>query len=509
MVIRKAKYRLGDKLISNTFYLFLDWLVIAFFSFVFWSVTAKLLNDRNLVGIASTSINFVLLVSTFSTLGIINALKKLVPEMRKSKGKKAVYSLVKTSIKPLLLSSLITSTILLLFSSQLSILIDIPTYALLIVTLSIIPLSIFDFLGCVIYGLQDMKRLLLTDIAQIILRVILTVFLIIMGLSYLGPLTAFLIAYLLISIFRISPNYIRNRYKSFSYNKLFSYAIPALIALFSTSLILNGQYIILSSLQSTKDTGIFTIAFTISSMIAMLAHVLTSALFPIISSLSVERKTKQRQGYLIGLILRYSLLLTIPLAALLIVFSKQMVLVYSAPEFLPSSLYLPILVPASLLYGTGTIFLMHIYAIGKPKLHRDIMILIAICFLIISPILTTYFSVLGVSLAFLLVMLFRFLLSLKYIRKYLKIELFLKDNLKIFLSSFIISIISILFKALITNIFILVLFLIPIALAYFYILFILKFYGTEDIKILTYFGKRVPFFGKYMLSIANFAKNRL
>ncbi|MFQ6119763.1 MAG: oligosaccharide flippase family protein [Methanosarcinales archaeon] len=509
MTLKKDKYSIGEKLISNTFYLFLDWVTIAFFSFIFWSVTAKFLNDRDLVGIVSTSINFTILVYGFSTLGMISALKKLVPEIRKTKGKKGLYSLAKISIKPVLVSLLIISLILFSFSSQLSVLVNIPTYAFILTTLSIISIFIFDFFGSIIYGLQNMKLLLLTDAAQIILRIILTIFLILIGLSYLGPLTAFLLAYFLISIFRFNPNYIKSRQKLISYKKLFSYAIPALIALFSTSIILNGQYIILSSLQSIEDTGIFTIAFTLSSMIAMLSHVLASALFPIISSLSVERKTKRRQGYLIGIILRYSLFLIIPLSALLMIFSKHIILIYSAPRFLLATSYLPILIPASILYGLGTIFLVHIYAIGKPKLQRDIMILSALCFLIISPLLTNYFSVLGISLSFFLIMSLRFSLGLKYIRKYLKIELFLKDNFKIFLSSFTIAFISLLFRSFISNIFILILFLIPISLAYFFLLFIFKFYRIEDIKILIYFGKRIPFGGKYILSIANFVKNKL
>lgn len=90
----KKKYHLGEKLISNTFYLFLDWFFIALFSFIFWLILGKTLNPSD-VGIASTAISLMTFICTFSSLGIVNALNKLIPEIKEKEGIKGVYSFVK------------------------------------------------------------------------------------------------------------------------------------------------------------------------------------------------------------------------------------------------------------------------------------------------------------------------------------------------------------------------------------------------------------------------------
>ena len=73
----KKKPRLGDKLISNTVYLFLDWFVLSLFAFFFWMILGKTISPVD-VGIVATSINLILFVSDFSSFGITYALKTAI-----------------------------------------------------------------------------------------------------------------------------------------------------------------------------------------------------------------------------------------------------------------------------------------------------------------------------------------------------------------------------------------------------------------------------------------------
>ena len=146
MTIKTKNHPIGGKLISNTVYLFLDWFVLAFFSFIFWLILGKSLSPSD-VGITATAINLIISINIFSSLGINNALQKLIPEIKEKKGLKTVYPLVKSSIKPLLISLLIISIILLFFSNQFSFIIKIPYHAFLISIFSIIIISIYNFLG--------------------------------------------------------------------------------------------------------------------------------------------------------------------------------------------------------------------------------------------------------------------------------------------------------------------------------------------------------------------------
>ena len=498
---------IGEKLISNTFYLFLDWFVLAFFSFIFWLILGKSLNPSDL-GTVSTSINLIIFVSAFSTLGITLALKKLIPELKEKKGLKGVYPLVKLSFKPLLISLVIIFLVLLLFSNQFSSFVKIPYYAFLIIIFSIIIFSIYDFLGAVLYGLQNMKRFFLTDFIQIMLRVLFAGLLIFLGVSILGPLIGFLFGYLLVLFLRFNPDYLKNG-QPLSYRKLFFYASPALISTIASILIARGEYIILTILKSTEITGIFTIAFTITTLIGVLAHMPNAGLVPIISALSIDKKTKKKQGYLIGLVLRYSLFLTIPLSLLLVIFSKHAILLFSGPEFLPSTQYFPILVLGAIMYGIGSMFSGNLYAIGKPKISRNIIGSSAIIFLILSLILTNYFSALGLSFAYLITRLFQFLVSFIYIKKSVKLNLFIGDLLKILFSSLVILSILFIIKPFIYDVFALIVIIFPISLIYLGILLFANFYRVEDIRILRYLGEKIPIVGKYILTIANFVESRL
>ena len=319
--------RIGDKLISNTVYLFLDWLLVSLFSFIFWFILGKTHSPSD-VGIVAISINLILLISSFSTLGITNALKKLIPEFKEKKGLEAVYPIIKLSFKPILISLVITFIILLVFSNQFSFFVKIPYYAFLLCIISIIVISIYDVFGSVLYGLQNMRKLFLTDFAQIVIRVLFTGLLISLVFNYflqykdhlyLFSLISFLSGYFLILFFRFNFNYL-NSGLSISYKKLFFYSTPALISTVASTLMLRGEYIILVILENTEITGIFTIAFTITSVIGILATTPSSGIYPIISALSVNKQTKRKQGYLIGLVIRYSLFLTLPLSLLLMFF---------------------------------------------------------------------------------------------------------------------------------------------------------------------------------------------
>jgi O-antigen/teichoic acid export membrane protein len=502
---KSKDYHIGKKMISNTFYLFLDWFVIAVLSFIFWALLGKTLN-RTEVGIVATSNNLVTLITVIATLGLSRALKKLVPEFKTSKGLKTIFPLTRFSLKPLLISLSIITVILLIFSNYLSSLIKIPYHAFLIIITSIIAYSLYEFFDSVIYGLQNMRWRFITDSIQITLRLGITALLIFFGLSFYGPLIAFFSAYFLVSFIKLNPLRLKSGRSPITYGQLFYYAFPGLIATLSVSLIVNFQFVILTIFQKPEITGVFAIASVISTAVGMAVQTLVAASFPIISALSPDKKTKQKQGYLIGLVVRYSLFLTIPLALVLISFPEYAVLLISKEEFLSSTKYFPLLVPAVILWALGTNFNLSLYAIKKPKLYRNIMLVPAISFILLSLILTPNFSAYGISFSYFMAMLLFFSLSFVYIRKHLKINLFLKDILKILFSSLIVISIPFVLRSFIVNTLMFIALLVPVALIYLILLLLTKFFRSEDVKILEYFGNKIPIIGKYILSVANFLR---
>jgi O-antigen/teichoic acid export membrane protein len=358
------------------------------------------------------------------------------------------------------------------------------------------------------YSLQKMKKYALTDLFQYVFRIIFGVVLFFLGFGYFGILFGFYLSYFLFLFFRLDIGYFRGKKSSISYKKLFSYAIPALVMAAGWAIIVNSQYIILTIIKDIEITGLFAVALTPISMIAVLMAVLNSALVPIISSLSTDRKTKDRQIHLISIVLRYSLFIVFPIAILLLVFSKYVILLLSKPEFLSAASYFPILIPAVILHGFGIIFQMNVYAIGHPKKSRNMAIETTLLFLLISIPSTYYFSAMGLSFAYLISMIFFIIISSLTLRTFLKVEFPFGAFKKIVISSLVVFALLYLLRPFVHSFF----WLIPIGIAgsviYLLVLLLLRFYRNEDVKILEYLIRNIPF-GKNLKFLIDFLKTKI
>jgi len=496
--------KIGQKLISNTIYLSLDWFVITIMSFIFWFSLGKTLVKEEL-GIVSTLINFVVLISGISILGITQALSKLIPEFKKKDSKK-LYSLIRISIRPILIVLAVILLALFIFSNQLSVILKVPREGILISIFSLFAIVPFSFFGSVIYGFQNMKKYFLTDFFQSFFKLSVSILLIYLGFRVYGPLIGFGMGYFIAMFMRLDLKYFKGKDSSFSYKELFVYASPALVSTIASYTMTNSQYIILSILKNPGVTGIFTIAFLLTSFIGVIVNVLASALFPIISGLSVDRKMKVREGYLIGVVMRYSMMVIVPISVVLLIFSNLFVLSFSSIEYISATTYFPILIPAVIMFGIGGIFNSNLYAIGKPKISRNIIVITAILFLILSIVGVSYFSALGISFAYLASMAFYLVLNVFYIRKFLKIKIFTSDVIKILVSSALVGILLLLIYPVVNGIVSLAIVSISSMILYLILLVPLRFYRSEDISILEFLAKKIPTFNKPISMAINFLR---
>jgi O-antigen/teichoic acid export membrane protein len=261
---------------------------------------------------------------------------------------------------------------------------------------------------------------------------------------------------------------------------------------------------LLSIIQDTRATGIYTVALIMTIPIIALPNTLSSALLPIVSSLSTNTQTKNQQKRLIELVARYSFFFSLPTALFLIIFSKQVIVIFSSEKYLEASSLFPILAIASVIYGLGNLFLSNLYAIGKTKLNRNIVLLTVVTFFAIVYPLTKLYSALGMAISYFTSILVLSIFSYFYIKKFLSVEMPKKDFTKILIS----SLISFAFLYLTTKItygilidFILLAFAGAI---YLFTLALLKFYKREDVKVLEFFEERTPFLKKSIRNLKNF-----
>ena len=103
--------KVGNKLIPNTFYLFLDLASMSGLGFLFWIIMGKMLVPYE-YGIVATFLNFIIFVGGITPLGLNITLMKLIPEFLKSKRTDLISSYVRYSLKWILIVTIILSAIL-------------------------------------------------------------------------------------------------------------------------------------------------------------------------------------------------------------------------------------------------------------------------------------------------------------------------------------------------------------------------------------------------------------
>lgn len=507
-----------SKAISNTVFISLSGVSNTLISFLYWFVIAKNLLPQS-YGIISTSINFMILLASVSMLGFDNAIPKLISEYSKEKQEEKIISLIKFSTKIIFISNLILILIMLLFSPFFATILKVSQSTVWIIGVGFTAFSYFYLTTAIISGYQKMKGLFKTRLIGDITRFLISSLLILIGIylsksnfpfGYYGPLIGTILGFLIISLlrydlfkFKKSNNYLHIK------DIVFKYSLPALVATLALLIFNNVPYVVLTILKTPEITGFFSTAMTVTSPILLVPTILNSAFFPLISQLCVDKNAKKKQAHVINCLFRYCLFLLLPFAIFIVLFSRELILFFAKSEYLSATPLFPILGPALVIFGCGNIFLSSLYAIRKPKINRNIMVLTSILFLISSIILTYLFSSYGLCFAFLISVTILMLTSYYYSKKYLPLKIPIRNILKIFISSVIFLLICYFTDLL--NVYFIVKFIIVIFGSFFYLFLLLfiKFYNMDDVKILKYLGGKVPFFGRYILIIATFLKNKI
>jgi len=234
-------------------------------------------------------------------------------------------------------------------------------------------------------------------------------------------------------------------------------------------------------------------SMVMTTPIMLIPNILNQAIFPIMSQLSAVKGSKKKQAHLINIVLRYMLLFSLPFAILLLIFFEPAILFFKIKlEYLSAMEYLPILSLASIIFGCGNIYLSSLYAIGRPKINRNITVLTAIVFLVTSIILTYFFSAYGLSCSYLFSVSVLFILSFLFAKKYLSIQFQWSEIGKIIFSSLILLFLVYSFNLLFPRFVIQGILALFSILAYFLIFIPLKFYNNEDLQILQFFAQRSP-----------------
>lgn len=487
---------LRKSLISNTVYLIIAWVSSIILNFSFQLLAAKTLIPQEL-GVLSTAINFAAIFSSILIFGMEQTTQRLAAYYIEKNKIEYLRSVLWFFLFLTIILNIIVISGLLIFSPKISHVLNVPTNVLYVSIAVLFPLSMAFFLAGVLRGYQKMKQLTVTGVISDFIKLIAAVFLVASGYK----IFAFLIGYLVsgISLLLIRISNIRLFITTFKFPNIkliFTYAVPSIITQLFWLLLLNGQYLIISAVKGSYETGLFTVGMILSNQIYFIPRIISDALFPISSSLSANKKLVYQQRNLLNLALRYSLLASLPILFFVAIFPKPLIFLIGRPTFFPVADIIPILITASLFFGISTLLSRTLYAIGKSITFQNISIIAVVFYLVSSVPLTYLLSTLGTALAFLCTTLLVSLASLFYLRKYMEFKLDLVSISKILISSLLtfglLYSISFFVPNLITGGILTAIF----TLIYFSVLYFLRFYDENDIKILDFMSEKMPLANK-------------
>jgi O-antigen/teichoic acid export membrane protein len=493
--------KLSQKLIANTTYLTLDWVFATILSLIYWIISGKFLS-KDQYGIVSTVNGLVPFVSMLSMLGLSLAIMKLVPEYLVNR-KNKIKPMIRYSFKLVTITNFAILILFLLFSNQLASIFKINTVTVSLSAIGIFSMSLFFMSGSVIYGFQNMRKYFTSDLFGQIAKVALTILTIYLGFMFYGPIIGLLAGYLVSLVLRFDLEWFRNSSDGLDREVLFKYAKPALISILLSSVFTYYQYFLLPVVQDQSINGLFSVALRITSLIAMVQYILIGGLFPILSKLSAVENSRRLQGILVSSVFRYTLFIVLPLAAFAIIFAKPLIILFSQAQFLDATSLFPILTIASVVYGLGTIYSQTLYAIKRPILFRNIVITTLVVFIGTSLPFAYFYSSIGLAISYLLSASILFILSYLFTYRNIPFNINTYNIFKIIPATILFSIILI--ASGISNLFVIKIILILFSfLAYIFILKILGFYTSQDIKIIRFVGGKVQFIRKPMNILADF-----
>ncbi len=415
----------ASRIISNTFYLFLDWIVLTLGGYFYWIIMGKLLSPGE-IGRFSTVYNIAMFLVSFASLGINIAVTKLFPYYEKTGQRKKIAGSLRWAVKITSLSSIIFGIVLVLFNPAISKTVPITVNDSILIFFMIFVTNVFYITNGYLYGLQKIKSIFLSDTVLSVSKILVTLPLIIMGYSYLGPIYGFLAA----SLITLGVRYrlVPAGKGPVDKKKIWFYSMPVLVSNIGIMLVNQGSIVILSILSTPISVGLFSLIFFLASPVRMIPQLIAFGTFPVTSQQS-DNKDSVNRIFFHGT--RYSMVLAFPILATIAIFSNQIILLLASGQYLEGTGIIVPLAVAYLFVGLATVFINTLYATGRVNETRNANLIAGFVNLAASAVLIPKFGLLGASLAFLMCGLSMMVYSAVKIKTSLNLAFPLRDTMKI------------------------------------------------------------------------------
>lgn len=319
-------------------------------------------------GVFGVLMSLYLINRAFLNTGFPRAVSKFLSEFPGRAG-----SIFKTAFRLQLSIAIIFALIYVLFAPLIArILKDTSlTYYIIFIGIMVIPLALLAlYTSGYLNGLRMFREQAYVKAGYPLLRVIFTVILVWLGWALWGALVGYLLAMM---VGLIGSIYLLRKVPkdsgAFPWKKIFSFAVPITIGSLAFTLLRNVNTLFLKSiLASNQIVGLYTAAFTLSTIPYIVFTGLPLTLTPSVSR-AVASKDMEKVRRYIRQSVRYLLLLLFPLTALMAATSRNLLHLFYSSEYAAAAGVLSILVIASSFLALFSVFGSIVTGSGNPRME--------------------------------------------------------------------------------------------------------------------------------------------
>jgi len=261
-------------------------------------------------------------------------------------------------------------------------------------------------------GLDKTEYNALTTNIHAVAKALVSLALVLLGFSVAGALWGFVSGYVIAGIigamilFYILKRHIGTSVRdssTFIHNckTLASYGIPLYVSALLTGFILPYQNLILAAFTSDAQIGNFKAAHNFITLITIVTIPIATALLPAFSKLNSTSNWKTNNFF--KLANKYTALLIVPLAVILIIFSTEIVQIVYGSVYQSAPLFLSIYCILFFLVGVGYLTLTSLFnGLGETRITLKTTLITFSIFILLAPFLAQICNVPGLIIAVLI-----------------------------------------------------------------------------------------------------------
>jgi O-antigen/teichoic acid export membrane protein len=198
---------------------------------------------------------------------------------------------------------------------------------------------------------------------------------------------------------KVSPQPISFRLDHQLWVSLLKQSLPVMVAGAMYTVKLHGGQLIIGSLLSNIDTGLYSIAFNISITLSFLPSVYFASIYPVMTKYFADDLAKFRWLYRFSF--RTMIAISLPICLFISLKSKEIVALFAGEEYLPAAPLLKFLIWGLIFNFSGVVLYHIVLSTSQQYVLTPIAFLGAISYLTLLFICVSVFGLIGSSFALL------------------------------------------------------------------------------------------------------------